>query len=54
MVMSPMHILLIAMVISLAAAFGTPVLLYARKCPAARAFRRIAARLEGVPTKLKL
>ena len=40
--------------ITLAAAFGTPVLMYARKCPAARAFRRIAARLEGVPTKLKL
>ena len=40
--------------ITLAAAFGTPVLRYAKKCPAARAFRRIAARLEGVPTKLKL
>ena len=40
--------------ITLAAAFGVPVLMYAKKCPAARAFRRIAARLEGVPTKLKL
>ena len=40
--------------ITLSAAFGTPVLCYAKRCPAARAFRRIAARLEGIPTKLKL
>lgn len=40
--------------ITLSAAFGTPVLVYAKKCPAARAFRRISARLEGIPTKLKL
>lgn len=40
--------------ITLAAAFGTPVLLYAKRCAAARAFRRIAGRLEGVSSKIKL
>ena len=40
--------------ITLAAAFGKPVLLYARRCPAARAFRRIAGRLEGIPSPIKL
>ena len=40
--------------ITLAAAFGVPVLLYAKRCPAARAFRRIAGRLEGISTKIKL
>lgn len=39
--------------ITLAAAFGQPLLTYSRKGPASRAFRRIAARLEGIPTKLK-
>lgn len=40
--------------ITLAAAFGSPLLLYARRGPAAKAFRRIAARMEGIPTKIKL
>lgn len=40
--------------ITLAAAFGRPLLLYARRCPAARAFRRIVSRLEGVSTPIKL
>lgn len=40
--------------ITLAAAFGKPLLLYARRCPAARAFRRIASRLEGFSTPIKL
>lgn len=40
--------------ITLAAAFGSPVLLYAKRCPAARAFRRIAGRLEGISFKIKL
>ena len=31
----------------LAAAFGKPLLLYARRCPAARAYRKIANRLQG-------
>ena len=40
--------------ITLSAAFGSPVPVYAKRCAAARAFRRIAARLEGIPTKIKL
>ena len=40
--------------ITLAAAFGVPVLAYARRCPAARAFRRIADRLEGTTAPIKL
>ena len=40
--------------ITLAAAFGVPVLAYARRCPAARAFRRIADRLEGITAPIKL
>ena len=40
--------------ITLSAAFGSTVPVYAKRCAAARAFRRIAARLEGIPTKIKL
>lgn len=40
--------------ITLAAAFGKPLLLYARRCPAARAFRRIVSRLGGVSAPIKL
>ena len=40
--------------ITLAAAFGVPVLAYARRCPAARAFRRIADRLEGITAHINL
>lgn len=40
--------------ITLAAAFGCSILLYAGRSPAARAYRRIAARIEGIPTKIKL
>lgn len=40
--------------ITLAAAFGSSILLYAKRGPAARAYRRIAARMEGIPTKIKL
>ena len=39
--------------VTLAAAFGKPVLQYARRCEAARAYCRIASRLEGYPAKLK-
>ncbi len=40
--------------ITLAAAFGRPLLLYAKRGPAAKAFRRIASRLTGVSVKTKL
>ena len=39
--------------VTLAAAFGKPVRQYARRCEAARAYCRIASRLEGYPAKLK-
>ena len=39
--------------VTLAAAFGKPVLQYARRCEAARAYCRIASRLEGYTAKLK-
>lgn len=33
--------------VTLAASFGQPLLRYARKCPAARSFRKIAGRIQG-------
>ena len=33
--------------VTLAAAFGKPLLQYARRCPAAKAFRKIANRIQG-------
>lgn len=38
----------------LAASFGKPLLRYARRCEAARAFRRIARRIQGLPEPMKL
>ena len=40
--------------VSLAAAFGRPLHLYSRRCSAARAFVRIAARIQGYVTPIKL
>lgn len=40
--------------VTLAAAFGRPVLLYAKSCPAARAYRSIAKRIQGFHEPMKL
>lgn len=40
--------------ITLAAAFGKPLLKYARRCEAAKAYRRIADRLQGFSTPVPL
>ena len=40
--------------VTLAASFEKPVLQYARRCDAARAFRRIASRIQGFPEPIKL
>ena len=40
--------------VTLAASFGQPLLRYARRCDAAKAFRRIARRLQGFPEPMKL
>lgn len=40
--------------VTLAASFGQPVLRYARRCDAAKAFRRIARRLQGYNEPMKL
>ena len=40
--------------VTLAASFGKPVLRYARRCDAAKAFRRIASRIQGFPEPMKL
>lgn len=40
--------------ITLAAAFGLPLIVYNRRCDAAKAFRRIAHRLQGQPEPIKL
>ena len=38
----------------LAASFGKPLLEYAKRCDAAKAFRRIARRIQGFPEPMKL
>ena len=40
--------------VTLAASFGRPVLQYAKRCDAARAYRRIARRIQGYPEPMKL
>ena len=40
--------------VTLAASFGKPLLGYARRCEAAKAFRRIARRVQGFPEPMKL
>lgn len=40
--------------VTLAASFGTPLLAYAPRCPASRAFRRIARRVQGFPQAIRL
>ena len=40
--------------ITLAAAFGQPLLKYAKRCEAAKAFRRIAKRIQGISTPIAL
>ena len=40
--------------VTLAASFGLPVLKYARRCEAAKAYRRIARRIQGIPEPMKL
>ena len=40
--------------VTLAASFGKPVLKYARRCDAAKAYRRIARRLQGLPEPMPL
>ena len=40
--------------VTLAAAFGKPLLKYAKRCEAARAFRRIAQRIQGISTPIAL
>lgn len=40
--------------VTLAAAFGKPVLQYARRCDAAKAFRRIAKRVQGIAEPITL
>ena len=39
---------------TLAASFGKPLLRYAKRCDAAKAFRRIARRVQGFPEPMKL
>lgn len=38
--------------VTLAASFGAPVLTYARRCPAAASYRRIAKRIQGFPVPI--
>ena len=40
--------------VTLAATFGHPLLKYRRRCAAAKAFRRIANRIQGIPDPIKL
>ena len=40
--------------VTLAAAFEKPLLAYAPRCPAAKAFRKIARRLQGYPEPISL
>ena len=40
--------------VTLAASFGRPLLLYAKRCDAAKAFCRIARRVQGFPEPMKL
>lgn len=40
--------------VTLAASFGKPLLRYARRCDAAKAYRRIARRIQGLPEPLTL
>ena len=40
--------------VTLAAAFGKPLLQYARRCDAAKSFRRIAKRIQGIPEPITL
>ena len=40
--------------VTLAASFGRPVLRYARRCDAAKAYGRIARRIQGYPEPMKL
>ena len=40
--------------VTLAASFGKPVLRYAKRCDAAKAYRRIAKRIQGLPEPLTL
>lgn len=40
--------------VTLAAAFGKPLLQYAKRCEAAKAFKRIAKRIQGISTPIKL
>lgn len=40
--------------VTLAASFGKPVLLYAKNCPAAKAYRNIAKRIQGFHQPIKL
>ncbi len=40
--------------VTLAAAFGRPLLKYARRCPAAKAYRKIAKRIQGFPEPITL
>ena len=40
--------------VTLAAAFEKPLLMYAPRCPAAKAFRKIARRLQGYPEPISL
>ncbi|MBQ2927949.1 MAG: P-loop NTPase [Oscillospiraceae bacterium] len=40
--------------VTLAASFGKPLLRYAKRCDAARAYRRIARRIQGLPEPLTL
>ena len=40
--------------VTLAAAFGKPIHQYAKRCEAAKAFKRIAKRVQGIATPIKL
>ena len=40
--------------VTLAASFGKPLLRYAKRCDASKAFRRIARRVQGFPEPMKL
>jgi len=40
--------------VTLAAAFGKPLMKYAKRCEAAKAFRRIAKRIQGIPEPITL
>lgn len=40
--------------VTLAAAFGKPILYYARRCDASRAFCRIASRIQGIAQRITL